>query len=299
MKFSGQSRKNVERPGLITDVNGKIIFINDTFFSAIHGIKIGDDITIIKPYTKEYVQKITMYQNKMEIVKCDFKNYKYALTRVISEKGKKFLSITFFKDESIDESILSSDENLLSSFFIVANDTSCATVNLKERIEQIIDVNKEDPLLSFRKIDIIGEEDIDICTYIDHLSIIIVGALSVMNEVNYKSKVKITIEKEAADAIITVSVPTNVTGVVFGEMKISELFPFTTIRLVYLSSLCSVDKTNLDCLIENGEFKLQYRIKNVAADEGKLRCAPSTSLRSYVQYIMSIFSYKKSKREEE
>ena len=291
MKIEKVTRRATEAPLIVADVNGKILFMNDGAFAVLRSAKIGDNISKLKTFDTEFVQKLTMYENKTEIVPSGVYGYKTAVVRVVGAGLSKLLEIRLYNDESINIENLNKDKKLFASYFNIANDDVIMKLDLNKYIEEVVRELKSDFRFEYRKIEITGTEELELSTYSEHLSALVIASIVILNEINYKNTIRIATERILDKVSLSLSVEADTASNCIGERAITELYPGITLRLAYLSTLCRDDDTQVDFRIENNEFKISFKFDDISSDKTNLRFTSRLSIADFVSYVVSLFAY--------
>ena len=294
-QIKGNKRKNMKiyniddelLPIIITDLGGKILHLSELAKKDFYPLKTGDTIFSLIRY--DSIKKVSMF-SKIDIVALENCNYERAVVKSSGQGITKTLEITFFHSTSND---FKKDEKLYSGYGDVISSKERCETNLNELLEQIVAYMKKDLRFSYKQFEIIKSEKSPVLyANLLQMCMLVVGIISVFNEIDYKAPIKIGIEKQENDYIVSLTLSKITIEKITSLQKLIVLYPFVASRLEFLSSLCKDSNTKYRFSSKPDGIKAELEITNIIDEAGRFaQSFGNVSFEDIVAYAMSIFSY--------
>ncbi len=294
-QIKGNKRKNMKffknedelLPTIITDLSGKILYLNEIAKKDLYPTAVGD--SVLKFIRQDVVKKISMY-GKMDIVIPENCGYERAIVKAAGEGITKTIEVTLFHAESDS---IKNDERLYAGYGEIINTKHQKAVDLNELAEQIVSCMKDDLRFSYKDFEIVkaGNSPI-IYANLTHLFTIAVGVIAVFNEIDYKAKVKIGIEKQSDDYILSLSLCKITLENINSLHHLSILYPNVASRLEYLANLCKDSNIKYSFSSKSDCIVAEFAVTNMLNEAGKLAQPLFTATeQDIIAYAMSVFIY--------
>ena len=284
-------RENKDLPTIIADLSGTIIYLSTTVTTALRWLRIGDNVS--KVIDLDYVRKITMFQNKIDITLTNITEFDKAVVKINGSGVTRLMEICLYRTETIGKEVLLNEKRLFAIYTDIMSSLNMKSVKLKDFINEVVNSLKEDLRFSYRSFEIEGIDDAEeILINVERLSVLVVGTIVFLNEIEYRNPICISLNKLGDRYIMNLNVKSNTFKKAYGLQEISELYPRLAVRLSYITMICD------DCGIEYSldivpdEIKTSFEITGAIDTTGTLRYNPfESTVKSFVAYISSLFMY--------
>ena len=288
MKFKNSQASN--DAVILADSNGKIIHISAEAKSNLKGFKNGDLIS--KLVGSSDFNKILMNNRTIDIVTTVVDEYNLAVIKVNSGIAKTF-EIHLFKNLDYSTENFTNDKVLFSSYNSVANSKSGKTIVIGEFLDKLSSTVKEDLRFAYKKFEILplSVESSELYVNYMHLCAMAVGAISILNDVDYKAPIILNIEECFGKYIFNLSVETEYTGKnAKGISAFSNVFPTAATRLSYLLSLSADSGVDCEFEIEPRKVSVSFDISRMTSSSGSLEYSRvDADYSGYIKEAMKIF----------
>ena len=280
-----------EPPTVIADLNGKIIYINPKAKTYLAPIKLGDNIS--KYLGLDYVRKLSMMECGIDSVIPQRCNFQKAVVKVCGAGATKTIEVSFFRAESDNEEDRISDKKLFSSYAEIIGSDITGAIKLNDMVETIVGCLKEELRFAYRRFDLVKcENDSTLYANFKRLSSIIVGTIILLNELEYKNPIKISIDKILDKFVLNLSVNSNTFKSGEGLHDMAELFPRVAMRLSYIAYLCENEDVSYNFTVKPNSISASFEISEMVNNTGIFRFVPfADGERAFVSYIASLFAY--------
>lgn len=253
MKLFDSKHKNSKIPTIVANTSGELIYMNDKAFAALPSVKVGDRVS--KIIDMDSLKKISMYDDKTEVVNTKIKPYGKAVVKVVGKGVFKSIEIFLENDKNINK--MFGDKNALYTFSEAINDNSGENVKILDFINTISDRISYKKGYSYRKLNATFTSNDEFYTTKSRLELILVSVAFILNEINYVDPIDVYARKEKEFLYISLSVPTDEFGDAdfdIAEERVCALFPQIVTRTSFVDSICE------ECGIERG---MSYNNKHV------------------------------------
>lgn len=275
---------------VISDLNGRILHVNHEMNIKIRSLKAGDSIS--KIVDLDYVRKITMFDNIITVVKPIISIFTRAVIRVIGKGTGKTLEIYFFDNPQFNDESLINEVKLLSSYSEIVSNQTKKSVKIDELLRQLVQTMKDDIRLAYRKFEI-EECDISPELYVNfaHLCTIITGAVIVVNEIEYKNPIRLSLEKDFDQWVIKISVTTSgINEKASGIYGASLSYPRLAMKLTYIESLCRENEMDFSFVVESSSVTSCIGISSLLSENDTFRFDPfNLDASAYIKRAIEIF----------
>ncbi|MBO4983264.1 MAG: hypothetical protein J6D23_04335 [Clostridia bacterium] len=274
-------------PTLITDLSGKILYIDETAKKEMFPANIGD--SILKFLSPDLIRKASIL-GRMNITSPENCKYERAIVKVVGQGVTKTLEVSFFHANADN---IEKDIKLFSSYDEIVARESVEPVELNDLVTEIVDYIKKDLRFSYKNFEIIiTESESRLYADFDKLCAIVIGTITVYNEIDYRADITISIIKEDNDYILSVSLHKIMFEAINGPHELSMLNPHVATRIEYLNSLCQESKIEYKLSSKPDGIYAEFVITNSVNDTGKFaQKSTIVSKDAFISYIMSLFIY--------
>lgn len=274
-------------PSVVAELDGKIIFIDRQISASYEGPFVGDNIRnyLMADYTKQ--------KGIIEIIKTKNLPYNTAIVQVSDDGALQTVQVQFWNISNSCPETEECDKKLFNSFGEISNNTDCSIINLKSFISSIIDYIKSDLRYSYRRFEITEiTDDIKISSRYIQLSALVVGIISILNEIEYKNPIKIESERAFGQCILRFSVTSNTFITANGAFALAEHNPRVAMRIAYVTAIC--DKNGIDCSFQAlpNSINVTLCLEETEQSEELVRAAVfEMSEVDVLSYAMDLFNY--------
>lgn len=260
MKLLNSKHKNSKIPTVVANTSGELIYMNDKAFSALPSVKIGDEVS--KIIDMDYVKKISMYDDKIDVVKTKIGPYGKAVIKV---EGKGiFKSIEIFLEDDENSSPFR-DKNVLFTFAEAINDNSNENIRVLDFITTLADRINYKKGYSYKKLNVVNVTNEEFYTNRSKLELLLISSTFILNEINYVDPIDVYVKKENKFLSISLSVKSDEFGdhdFDRAEERACALFPQILTKASFVDSICE------ECGIERGmSYKDRHLIINLKIKE--------------------------------
>lgn len=292
MNFVRRRKVNNDPPVIITDLNGEIIHMNSSAQTNLKPLRVGKNISSILEL--DYVRKISMLDNRIDVTSPKDDRYNKAVVKVMGAGATKTIEITLLNYTNISESDEINDKKLLSTYSEIVENNIKSAIKLNNFIESTVDCLKSDLRFAYRNFEIVKNSyDQELYTYFSHLSTIAVGTVVILNEIEYRKPIKISVDNVFGEYVLNISVEAVTFQESEGLYNFCELFPKLSMRSTYVASLCDNDGIKYRFSVKPSNINISFVITEMINETGKFSCTPfGLEEGSFVAYILGLFSYK-------
>lgn len=285
MNLKNSSKKTP--PSLVANMDGDIIFIDKSLISSLEGPRIGDNIN-------DYLlENYTIRQDSIEVIKTKNLPYNTAILQVVGQGLLRTIQMQLWNMGEVDQENELCDKRLLESYHLITSNTVCTSMDINSFVDSVIGNMKADIRYSYRKFEISkSEESVKINGNFLRLSAIVVGIISILNEIEYKNPIKIRVEQVLGECVLKFSVPSNTFVHAQGVLALAELSPRVAMRLAYVTALCDSDEFNYDVNIMPNEIYVSLVLRRTESQTGRIFASVfDTTEKNMVSYAMDLFNY--------
>ena len=186
------------------------------------------------------------------------------------------------------------DKRIFASFGDVIGKEVFGTVKLADFATKLVECLKNDIRFAYRKFEVeCGNEHDEMYANFAHLSVLAVATVIALNEIDYRSPIKIQVNKILNSYILDISVKSNTFIEKDGVYAMCKTYPNIAMRLMYITSLCESDDISYEMRIKPNGVKFRYVINEMVNDTGRFS-APifATSIMDVLAYALDIFAAK-------
>ena len=282
-----------EPPIIITDVNGTIIRMNITARNEIPCISCGESIDSL--IDVEYLKKLSMFNNRMDMTKPKLDIYKRAIVRVLGSGVTKTVEITMCYEATEGEDEIA-DKRLFAGYSQVAENEVIRKVNLEELAKKLVDVMQKDVRFAYRTFNVCSfADDAEIGVNFSHMSAIVALAIVTLNEIEYRKPINIVVDRILGDCALTVSVDASTFKNADGIHQFNRLYPRTAARMSYLAALCEKDEIKYDVKVSPNNAKIRFVLDNVDSKGKLMSYTIGQNEESYIASLLGMFVYSNDK----
>lgn len=280
-----------EPPTVVADLNGKIIYINPKAKTFLNPVKLGANIS--KYLGLDYVRKLSMMECGIDSVVPARCNFQKAVVKICGSGATKTVELSFFHTDSENEENRINDKRLFASYSEIIASEIAGAVKLNDIVESIVSSLKTDLRFAYRHFELIKyENDTTLYANTKRLSSIIIGTIILLNELEYKNPIKISIDKILDTFVLNMSVNSNTFKSGEGLHDMAELFPRVAMRLSYIAFLCENEEVSYNFCVKPNSISASFEISDMVNDTGIFKYAPfAIGEREFVSYIASLFAY--------
>ena len=290
MRIKNDGLRKGELPTIISDLNGNIIYVNSRAATSLYPIKVGDSVS--KFVDLDYIRKISIFENKIDIVSPRNTKYEKLVIRTVGSGMTKTIELYFANSEKDGLDELEKEKRFFSTYGEIVSVEANESVELNNFITRVVDYMHSDLRFAYRKFNIVDTENKE-CLFANyaHLSVIAVGTIIALNEIEYRNPMELSIENINSEYSLNISVPTNTFVNAEGLSDLAELYPRIAMRLIYLTSLCEDNDIKYKFTVKPNRVTANYIITEHLNKTGKFGYATfGMDQLAFVSYIMDIFS---------
>lgn len=284
MKIMGSRGLPKEPATIIAQINGKIIHMNIEAQRALTTVHMGNSISRI--IDCDYINKMSLFNRRIDVVVPKNCNFEKAVVRILGTGVTKTVEIRLFNSDTYEESEQLDDKRIFASFSDVIGKEVFGTVKLTDFASKLVECLKNDLRFAYRKFEVECGNDCDeLYANFAHLSVLAVATVIVLNEVDYRSPIKIRVNKILNSYILDMSVKSNTFIDKEGVYAMCQTYPNIAMRLMYIASLCESDDISYEMKIKPNGVNIRYVINEMVNDTGRF------SAPTFATSIMDIFAY--------
>lgn len=223
---------------LITNTNGVVIYITSAARQAFNGIRVGGSVSKIVDI--DYIQKVSMFSDRLDVIPTLVDNYKEARVMVFSNGFNKFVKLTFFKGKykRLDGSY--KKEKMMASVMWEASKLQdISTISLKEF------GNKLSAIVKNQNYYVSTSSTDDSFYYSEALLLtMILNSLSIINESLPDRLVDISLEKQDNKLSVKLISSVEKSNLGMNWSEFGELYPWISLRASFMDASCERNKIN-------------------------------------------------------
>ncbi len=274
-------------PCLIADLNGRIIFIDNSLISAVSCPHIGDNIS-------EYLlENYTLRDGYVEIIKTKNLPYNTALVQIVGQGLLRTIQVQLWNVGKTCAENEQCDKKLFESYPRIVSSNVCGSVDLNSYIVSVVDNIKSDIRYAYRKVEIRKSgKTAEFQGNLVVLTTAITGIISILNEIEYRNPIEITVKNILDKHILDFSVNLNTFSRSRGVFSLAEQKPNVAMRLAYVTALCDKGNIDLDVNVMPSSICISLITTADGSKTDKI-CASifGTTEKSLVSYAMDLFNY--------
>lgn len=273
MKLQGK-KKLRKNPAFIVNSSGKLTYMNEKAFDTFPSIKVGDDISNIVDI--DYIKKLSMYTNKMDVIKTKVNTYGRAAVRVTG--GGIYKAVHIYLENSNDsEEDFADDKKMFFAFNDAIKRTDRTEINVLEFLYSIVENINCRKGYSYKKFAISANADDVVFAERPRLEALIISSVFILNEVNYIDVISMSAKKIGTTLEFSLSVKSDAFGkdsiADAEEIMISE-FPETMSRIELVNAICDESKVDYSVSYSGTEMIMTFKIKENRKLSYKLYTSP-------------------------
>ncbi len=253
---------------IITNVYGEILYVNNDAKKAFKTIKAGKDIGSLIDI--DYLQKLSMFSEKTDVVPINHERYKEAKLTVFSKGYNKFIKITFFKgskDKTNDDWI--TDKRILAIFGEVGKITDKKDISLSDFCDAIkATVKKQYYYLNtyYENGEFYYSESL--------LQSLILNSVAMMHEIDPNKAVDLYLSRHEDCLKIKILSSIAISDTAKNWQQIEKIFPCTALRISCMDEACEKNKIKNSAHINDKTLKIEFTIKELKKDGTELHIKP-------------------------
>ena len=280
MKINSNYNKEFQNPEIIIDVSGNIIFYNQSAKGKFK-IQIGEDISSLIDI--DNIRKLSMFSNKIDVLKTLHPKYKEATVIIFGEGINKSIKLVLRKSYNKGLDDIRQEKNILS----VANNIRLSKEKREISLEDLCKEIKEATVKNGYYLN----------TYVKnnsfyhnetHLQALILCSIAMMNETSPKKPVDLYITKNSNILEIKVIVRIETMQEAQGAQAVEAMLPWSALRIALIDTICDKNDILYSISVANRQFKAIYRIPEQKAEATALH-SPLVSVFT-LQDICSLLS---------
>lgn len=268
MKFRN-SQDTINDVKMLADANGKIIHIGNEAKLNV-AVKIGDSASKVLGINS--FNKMMMLNGTIDIVEAANENYNIAVIKATTGVAKTF-EIHLFKELDYSTENFIKDKIMFSSYASVVKSKNGKTINIDEFLNSLVSTVKDDLRFAYKKF-AISESNVqgsELYVNYTHLCTMAIGAISVLNDIDYKSPIMLSVDESCGKFTFNLYIETEYSSKsAKGISAFSNAFPSTTMPLTYLENLCDEDRVGCEFSIEPRKINISFDISFMLDKDTKL-----------------------------
>lgn len=266
MKIYGYKQQKPISPEIVTDVNGTVIYLNQSAKSILK-LKLGDSIGSILDINE--LRKLSMFAKKMDILKTTHDEYKDAIIAILGEGINKTIKITPIKSYDKTNQDVVNEKNILSVANNIELNKHKGEINLQSFCDDI-----KNTAASFGNYVNVYTQNDSFYYNQSYLQALVLCSIAMMNEtspnkpvdlyvkiINEKLEVKVIVRKEGKQEIR-------------GAQELKEEFPWCAIRIALIDSICVTNNIEYSMNLMERSLKVVFKIKKLDKNAFSLRTEP-------------------------
>lgn len=290
MRLKDKGLASSEPPMIISDVNGNIIFANSKALTYLYPIKAGDSVS--KYVDLDYIKKISLFDKRMDVIVPKNCSFKKVVVKTVGVGLTKTVELSFmhFEGEGITDIV--DDKRLFATFSEVIGKEIVDLVELNSFIHLMVDCMKADLRFAYRKFEIEeAVESFGLYTNFYHLCAIAVGTTIMLNEIECRNPIEISIIEIMGEYVLKISVRKNTFCEAEGIHEFAELFPNVAMRLMYIASLCDSDEIKYKFSVRPNRIITSFVISNMINTTGKFSYSSfGSDPKAYLSYFIDMYA---------
>ncbi len=299
MRIKDKGLASNEPPMLISDLNGNIIFANSKALAYLYPLKVGDSVS--KYVDLDYIKKISLFDKRMDVLVPKNCKFKKVVVKTIGVGLTKTIELSFMHYEGEGSTDIMDDKRLFATYAEVIGGEVVGSVKLENFVHMMVDCMKADLRFAYRRFEIEEAEDSsDLYTNFYHLCALAVGTTIMLNEIECRNPIEISVNEMMGEHILKISVRKNTFSEAEGLHEFTELFPHVAMRLMYIASLCDNDGIRYKFSVRPNRITTSFVISNMINSTGKFSYSSfGADPKAYVAYFINMFSPNDTKVEEQ
>jgi len=290
MRFKDKGMASDEPPMLISDINGKIIFINNRATSCLYPIKAGDSVS--KYVDLDYIKKISLLDKRMDVVVPKNCKYQKLVVKTVGMGLSKTVELSFVHTDPEFTTDILDDKRLFATYSEVIGTEIMGKVRLEELVKLIVNCMHADLRFAYRKFEIEETQSAsDLYTNFSHLCALAVETIIMLNEIECRNPIEISVREQMGEYVLKISMRKNTFVEAEGLYELTELFPKAAMRLMYVASLCDNDGIKYSFSVKPNKITASFIISEMINETGKFSFSTfGADEMAYVSYLINIFS---------
>ena len=227
----------------IINISGEIIYFDRELLT--YEPYIGVEYNIFNLISKDEIFKLSMYNNKTEIITSSLTGYNKCVASVYGNGIGKNILLYFISDES--QELGKTISNILKSRALYKH----KVVNIKKYLTKLCDSLLKMGL-NIRICNIINT---DANVNLGNIKILFVCVSAILSEISYNKE--LTVNAEMTDYGIKISIVTDVKNGNFleGVVDFSKEYPLISSKALFINSLCNIE--GIELTFENKDYKAE------------------------------------------
>lgn len=279
-----------EPPTLICDLCGNVIYANSKALNDLYPISVGDSVS--KYVDIDYIKKLSILDNRLDVVVPLSGKYKRLAILTVGSGLSKTVELSFFNKEDVREDDLLEEKRLFATFSEMIGNEIVGEVKLEEFIQLVVDCMHADLRFAYRKFELSsGAVSSSMYANFSHLCTLAVAAIILLNEMEYRNPIKLSVSKILTNHVLKISIPKYTFSSASGICEISELFPNVAMRLVYIASFCDKIGIKYNFSVDVNEISTTFIITEMVNKTGKFSYSRfGANEKAFVSYVINALS---------
>lgn len=271
MKIKDTHSKNKEIPTIVSNVSGRIVYMNSSAKKGLGSIKIGDSIE--KLVDLDRIQKLSMSNEAVDIVEVKRKNYKEAYVKVNSSPAGRTIELRFYKGYEKNEKEILTEKQMFATINNINVIKNKCNIDIQRLVKDIKDaINTIDS--NNRPFVNCYADKIVFCHYDSHLLALILCGIMLAHEISPKRPIDLYIKKKNDKLEIKVIVRVDETKSALSFEDVEDLYPFTSLRMEFISSLCERNDIENSISVINKAFSIRLLADELPRTSKTVRTVP-------------------------
>ena len=275
-----------EPPTLICDLCGNVIYANNKALNDLYPISVGDSVS--KYVDIDYIKKLSILDNRLDVVVPLSGKYKRLAILTVGTGLSKTVELSFFNKENVREEDLLEEKRLFATFGEMIGNEIVGMVKLEEFVQLVIECMHGDLRFAYRRFEpCSGTVSSAMYANFSHLSTLAVAVIILLNEMEYRNPIKISVSEILKKHVLKISIPKYTFTSASGICEISELFPNVAMRMVYVASFCDKVGIKYDFSVESNEVSATFVITEMVNKTGKFSYSRfGSDEKAYISYVI-------------
>ena len=271
MKINTSYKDNNEKPIIVTDIKGTIVYLNLQATYKLK-LKIGDDISSF--IDANGIKKLTMYNERIEIVKTLNEEYNEAILHIFGEGINKRVTIMPKRNINSTEKSLKKSKDILSVANNVRLNKDVKSISLSDFCKNV----RETVLSTNNYVNVYLNEE-SIHQNESHLQALVLCSISMLNEINPHKPVDLYIRQKNNAFEFKIIVRVSEKRAIMGAQDIEAIYPQSGIRIALIDNICNRNDIEYSMNITDESLRIVFKIPEINKFDGALRAGSiNTSL---------------------
>ena len=240
MKISDTNKVNNIKPLVVTDVKGRILYLNKTA-EGLFNLKRGGDISEIIDI--DSIKKLSMFNEITEALPTFHHKYRIASACVSGEGINKRVTLTFYHSDYKGNVELKAERDILNVSEYVRLHQAPVIIELNDFFEKAKrQVEKTNHFINLY----LNEE---VFNYAEaHFQSLLLCSISMMNEISPKKPVDVFVKRTGSVLEIKLTV------------YVKDIYPYAGIRLALIDAICNLTGDSYTVNIVDGLLKITLKL---------------------------------------